>query len=1223
MSEETSHEVASGNEFHGDPVSANLKPVRELVDDGRPEHNVNNANTRRMKPQTRVHPSSELRQRAEVHLRKVIEKAVPRLDNKEVKALVNELQIHQIELEVQNIDLEQARLETEDSRDRYRDLFESAPVAYCSLDQDGRIREMNRATEALLAVDRQTVRGQPFAMFVADEDVLRFTLEYRAMLKLQGPHRSDFTLRVGGVAKTVLIDACTITTGDEGPQVRLAVTDVSSLRQAELMLNETNIQKKLADANLLQTISASLIQEDNAQGLYEKILDTAMQLLQSDMASMHVLDESQHALRLLAWPGFGPEFGQVFQLCGDESKTSWGSAMRECRRVIVPDVETCAFIMGTSALEDHRKNGIRAVQSTPLISRDGQLLGIISTHWRRPHQPGERELALLDVLARQATDLLERKQAEHALRENERRFREMIDALPAAIYTTDAEGRLTHFNPAAVEFSGRKPELGTDHWCVSWKLYHADGRPMPHDECPMAVALKEGRVLRDVEAVAERPDGKRIWFTPYPTPLRDLQGKIVGGINMLVDITERKKAEKALRRNESYLRDLVEHASVGLHWVGPDGMILWANQTELDMLGYQREEYIGHHITEFHADATVIEDILARLTSGETLHEYEARLRHKNGSIRQVLISSNALFEDDKFVHTRCFTHDITERKQAERASALLATIVESSDDAIISKDLNGIILSWNNGAERLFGYTAQEAIGQPITMLIPPNRFDEEPGILKHIRHGEFIQHYETVRRRKDGALIDISLTVSPLLDKQGQIVGASKIARDITERKRTETRLTQFAAELEQRVVERTAELVQSENRLRTLAKELNLAEQRERTRLAGELHDYLAQLLVFCRMTLAQAKKTGLSLRGENFIKETEESLDKALTYCRTLMAELSPPVVQEQGLPAGLLWLCDHMKRQGLAVTVVLPEPLDLPLPKDCAVLLFQSVRELLINVAKHGVVKEATVCMTSEDRSLCIVVRDENGFDLASAAAAAAAAKTSPLSSKFGLFSIRERMKALGGRFDIQSAPGQGTTATLMLHLSSPRTPSFELRVPPSSIGSRARDSEPRTQNSQFHQHGTEGIRVLLVDDHTLLRQGLLSIVSAYNHFEIVGEAGDGVEAVELAERLRPDVIVMDIHMPRMDGIEATKRIKANRPEVIIIGLSVNESADMAQRMKAAGVTVYLTKESASDTLCRAIEAEVIQKRNSSDLPQTIQIDDLMQLGKPLGEYRSI
>ena len=106
-----------------------------------------------------------------------------------------------------------------------------------------------------------------------------------------------------------------------------------------------------------------------------------------------------------------------------------------------------------------------------------------------------------------------------------RRFRQMIDALPAAIYTTDAEGRLTHFNPACVEFSGRTPELGTDHWCVTWKLYYPDGRPMPHDECPMAIALKEGRIIRGAEAIAERPDGTRIWFTPYPTPLFDDDGQ--------------------------------------------------------------------------------------------------------------------------------------------------------------------------------------------------------------------------------------------------------------------------------------------------------------------------------------------------------------------------------------------------------------------------------------------------------------------------------------------------------------------------------------------------------------------------------------------------------------------------------------------------------------------------------------------------------------------------
>ena len=139
---------------------------------------------------------------------------------------------------------------------------------------------------------------------------------------------------------------------------------------------------------------------------------------------------------------------------------------------------------------------------------------------------------------------------------------------------------------------------------------------------------------------------------------------------------------------------------------------------------------------------------------------------------------------------------DITERKQAQEAEAHLAAIVESSDDAIISKDLNSIITSWNRGAERLFGYTAQEAIGQPITMLMPPERFDEEAGILERIRRGESIDHYETVRRHKDGTLLQISLTVSPITDRNGRIVGASKIARDISERKQAEVEREQLLA-------------------------------------------------------------------------------------------------------------------------------------------------------------------------------------------------------------------------------------------------------------------------------------------------------------------------------------------------------------------------------------------------------------------------------------------
>ena len=154
-------------------------------------------------------------------------------------------------------------------------------------------------------------------------------------------------------------------------------------------------------------------------------------------------------------------------------------------------------------------------------------------------------------------DITELKRAGAAVQESERRFRQMIDALPVAVYTTDAEGRLTHFNPAAVEFAGRVPTLGEDHWCVSWKLYRPDGTPLARDETPMAITLKEGRPLHGEEAIAERPDGERRWFQPFPTPLFNDAGRLIGGINMLLDITDRKQADEALqdanRRKDEFL----------------------------------------------------------------------------------------------------------------------------------------------------------------------------------------------------------------------------------------------------------------------------------------------------------------------------------------------------------------------------------------------------------------------------------------------------------------------------------------------------------------------------------------------------------------------------------------------------------------------------------------------------------------------------------------------
>jgi PAS domain S-box-containing protein len=255
---------------------------------------------------------------------------------------------------------------------------------------------------------------------------------------------------------------------------------------------------------------------------------------------------------------------------------------------------------------------------------------------------------------------------------------------------------------------------------------------------------------------------------------------------------------EALRGSEAALRDFVETATISLHWVGSDGTIRWANQADLDLLGYNREEYIGHNFADFHADETVSKDILARLSRGERLHEYPASLRHRNGSIRHVLIDSSVLFEDGSFVHTRCLTRDMTNPEKEQESSLLLGAIVDSSDDAIISKDLKGRITSWNRGAERIFGYTAPEAIGQSITMLIPEDRQDEEPQILARLQRGERVDHFETIRQRKDGTQLNISLTISPVRDRQGRIIGASKIARDVSERKHAENSIQALNGQL-----------------------------------------------------------------------------------------------------------------------------------------------------------------------------------------------------------------------------------------------------------------------------------------------------------------------------------------------------------------------------------------------------------------------------------------
>jgi signal transduction histidine kinase len=447
------------------------------------------------------------------------------------------------------------------------------------------------------------------------------------------------------------------------------------------------------------------------------------------------------------------------------------------------------------------------------------------------------------------------------------------------------------------------------------------------------------------------------------------------------------------------------------------------------------------------------------------------------------------------------------------------------------------------------------------------------------------------------------------PIHDAAGQIVRWFGTNTDITELRSaqaslmdSEERLRSLAGRLEHLVEERTEELVQSQAELRALAREVNLAEQRERKRLAVELHDHLAQMLVLTKLKLSQMKNASLAPGCLGLVNETDTVLTQCLSYTRTLVANLAPPVLHDFGLPAALKWLGEQLSQQDLRVTVRIGLD-DLPLPEEQAVLLFQSVRELLMNVVKHAASGDAVVTLDQRDEELRIHVRDDGiGFD-----PSADGLPVNAMSSKFGLFSIRERMRAMGGALEVESEKGKGTTATLRVPLPAPgaertargrhdhsltrsRSAWPVAHVSPLDTVSREASavSFPRDTPPVPPALGAASIRVLLVDDHAMVRQGLRSVLESYPDLEVVGEAWDGEEAVSSVERFRPAIVVMDINMPKMNGIEATAVIKARYPATIIVGLSVNAEGENQRAMLQAGAAMLLTKEAAVEELHAAI-----------------------------------
>lgn len=260
------------------------------------------------------------------------------------------------------------------------------------------------------------------------------------------------------------------------------------------------------------------------------------------------------------------------------------------------------------------------------------------------------------------------------------RLSAIVESSDDAIISKDLDGVVATWNGGAERVFGYTAEQA-----IGKSINMLIPADRPDEEPSIIERIRRGERIDHFETVRVRKDGSRVDISLSVAPVKDAEGKIVGASKIARDITARKQSDEALRRAEEEFRDFAENASVGMHWVGPDGIILWANRTEMQMLGYEPHEYIGHHIAEFHADRAVIDDILRRLSNRETLHNYEAVLRSKDGSSRHTLLNSNVLWDGDTFVHTRCFTRDVTERKQSEDRIAMLAREAEHRVKNVLS----------------------------------------------------------------------------------------------------------------------------------------------------------------------------------------------------------------------------------------------------------------------------------------------------------------------------------------------------------------------------------------------------------------------------------------------------------------------------------------------------------------------------------------------------------